>query len=108
MRGLHLAATGIEYTWTDLGRPLGWSASTCSDVSSGRRVLRVADIASLAYLLGASPGWLAFEEGVARPGHHEPIPGVPMDYGVEVTDESLETEAEDARVRRAARGKRRA
>lgn len=63
MRGQHLAVTGREVTWTELGRVCGWSTTTTSDVANQRRDIRVAEIALIGRELNCFAGWLAFAEG---------------------------------------------
>lgn len=65
-RGALLARSGKSLLWSDIGRSFGWASATVTQVRTGRRPLRVAEVGEIARLLDCSPGWLAFGEGVMR------------------------------------------
>lgn len=80
-RGAHLARTGREVKWADIGRHLKWASATITEVRAGRRPLRVEELGALAELFECSPGWLAFGEG-AMWGNREPRDQTPVGEGV--------------------------
>lgn len=109
LRGLRLADTGKAVPWTELGRAIGWTATTSSDVSSGRRDLRLPEVAVIATYFGCSPGWLAFGEGIPFPvpAQTPGIPNAPVEDAFAAIERDLQARpAATQPVRRQARGKR--
>lgn len=61
--------SGRQVLWSEIGRALSIHPSTTSDVKTGKRPLRVDEIAVVARLLDCMAGWLAFGEGPMLPAH---------------------------------------
>ncbi len=66
------AEHGEEISWSELAQLLQWSATTKSNVSTGKRAPTVLELVIIAMRTGASVGWLAAEEGVMKSGA-EPV-----------------------------------
>lgn len=47
-----LRRTGRDYYWTDLGRAVGWSQSTDSQIRTGRRSVTLQEVVEIAREMG--------------------------------------------------------